>query len=311
MTEQEFRDGLKKSVGHIGLSCDRQMKVLAGMKEGERKVRTWSGMKIALAAGIVLLLMTGMTGAIAGGWRLLDWRGKPLQDQRVESDPRMMELMDKYSNGQAVSVLKWNEATDDYRGVLAASVDLNVYSFEKLQSLVTVDGTLPWPVNIPAEFQRFIQGEVRYACKAEGEFRLRKQEVTEDGYIISCFLLPNDHRFMEGYTIYLCDENRQQLNIWLQLTKKPEVYGIPAGDGSAFTELKVDGMQQAIAIESAEGTRVALRQEVWPPLEYKVVKALPDGVIEESMMEYDCLDIQIIGQGTPSDLLAIFGLEVQ
>lgn len=311
MTEQEFRDGLKKSVGHIGLTCDRQMKVLAGMKEGERKVRTWSGMKTALAAGIVLLLMAGMTGAIAGGWRLLDWSGKPLQDQRVESDPRMMALMDKYSNGQAVSVLKWNEEAGDYRGVLAASVDLNVYSFEKLQSLVTADGTLPWPVNIPAEFRRFIQGKVRYACKAEGEFRLRKQEVTEDGYMISCFLLPNDHRFMEGYTIYLCDENRQQLSIWLQLTKKQEAYGIPAEDGSSFTELKVDGMLQAIAIESAEGTRVALRQEVWPPLEYKVVKALPDGVIEESTMEYDCLDIQIIGQGTPAELLAIFGLEAK
>lgn len=311
MTEQEFRERLKKSVGHIGLSSDRQMKVLAGMKEGERKVRTWSGMKIALAAGIVLLLMTGVTGAIAGGWRLLDWSGEPLQSQRVESDQRMMELMDKYSNGQAVSVLKWNEAAGDYRGVLAASVDLNVYSFEKLQSWVTADGTLPWPVNIPEEYQQLTQGEVRYACKAEGEFRLRKQEVTEDGYVISCFLLPNDHRFMEGYTIYLRDENRQRLSIWLQLTKKQGVYGMPAEDGSTFTELKVDGMLQAIAIESAEETRVALRQEVWPPLEYKVVKALPDGVIEESMMEYDCLEIQIIGQGTPYDLLAIFGLTAE
>ena len=311
MTEHQFRDGLKKSVGHIGFSSECQMKVLARMKEGERKARTWSSMKIALAAGIVLLLMTGVTGAIAGGWRMLDWSGKPLQNQRVASDQRMLELMDKYSNGQAVSVLKWNEEAGDYRGVLAASVDLNVYSFEKLQSLVTADGTLPWPVNIPEEYQQLIQGEVRYSCKAEGEFRLRKQEVTEDGYIISCFLLPNASRFMEGYTLYLRDENRQQLSIWLQLAQKQGVYGMPAEDGSTFTELKVDGMLQAVAIESAEKTRVALRQEVRSPLQYKVVKALPDGVIEESKMEYDCLELQIAGQGTPAELLAIFGLTAQ
>ena len=40
MTEHQFRDGLKKSVGHIGFSSECQMKVLARMKEGERKVRT-------------------------------------------------------------------------------------------------------------------------------------------------------------------------------------------------------------------------------------------------------------------------------
>ena len=82
-------------------------------------------------------------------------------------------------------------------------------------------------------------------------------------------------------------------------------------DGSAFTKLTVEGMQQAIAIEAGGVTRVALRQTVQPVLPYKIAGGGPDGVIDETLMEYDCIEIIIIGDGTPAELLAIFGLTVQ
>ncbi len=305
MTEQEFRERLKRAARNDGLSHEQQVQVLARREGDERKVRNWHKVKYILV--IALLLATGVTGAVAGGRYLVDWRGKPFSN-RVASDPRILELMEKYSVGQAVSVLKWDEEADDYRGVLASDVELVASSLEKLQSWVETDGTLPWPVNIPEAYQHMSCGEVRYVCKADGELRLRKQEVTEDGYIVSCFLLPNDHRFMTGYTIYLYNDKRQHLSIWLNLTKKQEMHGFPVTDGSTFTELNVDGMVQAIAIESASETRLALRQEIWPSLTYKTVKGLPDGVVKENLMEYDCLEIEIIGQGTLADLLAIFGL---
>ena len=37
MTEQEFRNALKNSVGHTGLSCERQMKVLARREKEKKK----------------------------------------------------------------------------------------------------------------------------------------------------------------------------------------------------------------------------------------------------------------------------------
>ncbi len=308
MTEQEFREQLKRAARNDGLSHERQVQVLARREGDEHKVRNWQKAKYILV--IALLLATGVTGAVAGGRYLVDWRGKPLSN-RVASDPRLLELMDKYSVGQAVSVLKWNEDAGDYRGVLASDVELIASSLEKIQSWVETDGTLPWPVNIPEEYQHMSRGEVRYVCKADGELRLRKQEVTEDGYIVSCFLLPNDHRFMNGYTIYLYNDKRQHLSIWLSLTKKQYMSGLPATDGSTFTELNVDGMLQAVAIETASETRLALRQEVWPPVTYKIVEGLPDGVVKESLSEYDCIEIEITGQGSPTDLLAIFGLEAQ
>lgn len=309
MTEQEFRERLKCAARNDGLSAEHQAQVLARRKGDEHKVRNWHKAKYILV--IALLLATGVTGAVAGGVSLIDWNGKPSQAQQVSSDRRMMELMNKHSYGQAVSVLKWNEEEDEYHGVLAADMELVASSLEKLQSWVETDGTLPWPANIPETYPKMSRGDVRYVCDAEGELHLRKQEVTEDGYIVSCFQLPNDHRFMTGYTINLYNDDRQQLSIWLDLAEKQWKSAFPIEDGSTFTELNVDGMMEAIAIETASETRLALRQAVQPPLTYKVVAGHPDGVVKETLMEYDCIEIQIIGQGSPADLLAIFGLEAQ
>lgn len=309
MTEQEFRERLKRAARNDGLSAGHQAQVLARRKGDEHKVRNWHRAKYILA--IALLLATGMTGAVAGGVSMIDWNGKPSQARQVSSDRRMMELMERHSNGQAVSVMKWDEEDEEYHGVLASDMELIASSLEKLQSWVETDGTLPWPANIPESYQQMSRGDVRYVCDAEGELHLRKQEVTEDGYIVSCFQLPKDHRFMTGYTIYLYNDKRQHLSIWLNLTNKQEMRGFPATDGSTFTELNVDGMVEAIAIETGSETRLALRQEVWPPLRCKLVEGLPDGVVRESLSEYDCIEIEIIGQGSPEDLLAIFSLEAQ
>ena len=239
---------------------------------------------------------------------LVDWHGEVLQIRQAESDERMMQLWDWRPKGKWASIVKWNEERETYTGILASGMDAYASSLDKLRAWVMDDGTLPWPANIPAEYQ-MSSGSVQYACDPAGEIRLRKQETTEDGYIISYFEMPPEHRFIANYTIYLANDERRQLQIQVTLIKANEVYGLPMEDGSSFTELNVEGMQRAVAIDSAAQTLVALRQAVQPALPYKSVAGYPE--INEWLSEYDCLEIGIIGQGTPEELLAIFSLTTE
>lgn len=308
MTEQEFRDGLKKSVEHAGLSSERQMEVLAQMKGEKKTVRASNKIGIALVLGLLALLMTG--GAVAGGRYLVDWHGEPLQMRQVQSDPRIMELKDWRAKGKWASIQKWNDEWAAYGGILASGMEVYAPTMDKLQDWVTADGTLPWPGNIPSTYQMY-KGLVEYVCGQEGEIRLRSQETTEDGYIISYFDMPQEHRFVARYAIYLRDDEHHELQVQATLTHADGAYGLPMEDGGTFSELKVEGMQKAAAIEFAGVTYVALRQAVQPALTYKVVGGGLDGLVKEWLNEDDCLEIMIIGHSTPDELLAVFDLKAQ
>ncbi len=309
MTEQEFRDALKRQVGTTGLSSDRQYRVLAGMKGGEGKVRVNHWFRFAVVVAVVLALC--VTGAVAGGRFLVDWQGEKLPDVQLETDQRMWQLKDWRMKGKWASILKWNEERERYTGVLAGTLEATASSLVQLRAWVTADGTLPWPENIPEAYQQFCTGRVEYACEPAGEIKLRKQETTEDGYIISYFDMPKAHRFVKGYYLYLKDDEGHILLIQMNLIEAGGKLALPMQDGDTFTELDVDGMLQAAAIESAGETYVALRQAVQPALTYKSVRGYPDGVIKESQSACDCLEIIISGQGTPEEILAIFGLTTE
>jgi len=309
MTEQEFRERLNRAARNDGLTPERQMQVLARIGKEDKKVRSWHKAKYILV--IALLLATGVTGAVAGGRYLVDWQGKPMPTGQVLTDQRTLELMGGPTSGDVKSIMKWNDEQGAYLGTLAGGHELRASSLEKLQTWVMADGTLPWPEKLPEEYQQMVSGTIHIECGPEGEYRLRRQEVTEDGYIISYFEMPKDHCFLTAYTLSLTDLKRHYLQINVTLVGLHWKRGFPVTDGSTFTELNVDGMVQAVAIESAGETRLALRQEIWPPVTYKMVEGHHDGVVEETLSEYDCIEIEITGQGSPADLLAIFGLSAE
>lgn len=219
----------------------------------------------------------------------------------------MLELRDWRMKGKWASNVKWDEEREKYTGILAGTLEAYASSLVQLRSWVKADATLPWPENIPAAYE-MSSGSAQYACGTEGEIKLRSQESTEDGYIISYFDMPKDHRFVSGYTIYLQDAERRLLQIQVMLIKSEGVYGLSMEDGGTFTELHVEGMQQAAAVEVAGMTRVALCRAVQPALTYKTAAGYLDGTVKAWESTVDCLEIRIIGQGTPDDLLAIFGL---
>lgn len=306
MREQEFRARLKRAASNDGLSPERQMQVLARAGKEDKTVWMSNHVKLVLIVAVVLLL--GAATAVAGSRHLVDWHGEPLQIRQAESDERMMQLKDWRTKGKWASIQKWNETLEGYTGILASKMDAYASTLDQLRTWVTADGTLPWAECIPAGYE-MVSGSVQYACGSEGEVKLRSQEITEDGYIISYFDMPKAHRFIAGYNLYLRNAEHAEVQIQVTLVKMEELPGLLMEDGGTFTELKVEGVQQAVAIESTGMTRVTLRQAVQPALAYKVVAGYPE--IKESLSECDGIEIGIIGDGAPQALLAIFGLTAQ
>ncbi len=316
MTENEFRDALKKSVGHAGLSSDRQSSVLARMKGGRRKVCTWSKMKIVLVLGLITLMMTGTT--IAAGLAGVDWQGNltqpplniPLTD--YEGGERLQELSVP-TNAQLVTVLKLNSSAGDVAFLGGTTSDHFASSLAEMQAWVTADGALPWPVAIPAAYQQLRLGRVGYACDGNGSLVRVSQERTEDGYLRTCFEIPDEHRFMSNYFMRMLDADGQELTINVSMQTGGGLYqSFPVTEESKVTPLQVPEMEGALYIDSPEENMLAVYCPLKTARDYKTVDVAYDGRSTQSIYTFCNLVIVMTSpELTAAEMLSIFGLEAQ
>lgn len=314
MTEQEFRDALKKSVGNTELSSDRQMKVLAGMKGEERKVRTWSKMKVSLVLVLVLALLMG--GAVAGGLDGVDWNGEPAQMPQTiplsatEQGARIQELYNVPGKGQIVNVVTMNPREGQIAGMLDDTSDFYASSLEEMKAWIEADGTLYWPAYIPDEYHELRMGRVGYVCSSEGSFKLVSKEKTEDEYLRYVFEMPEDHRYMSSYFLSLLNEQGDEFIINVAMYDHLSLESsFAVEENSKITVLDVAGMDHALVIESPEETLLAMHYALEKPMVYKIVEGMHDGRVREYDNEFQNLVIKITAPDMAiSDLLAIFGL---
>ena len=317
MTEQEFRERLKRAARNEGMTPERQMQVLARREGDEHKVRNWHKAKCILV--IALLMATGVTGAVAGGWSLVDWQGEPLPS--VETAPPYMNSLDvnfkEPEKGQIITLVSLKPPEgENILGIVSRRDNSDSYasSEAELQAWVEaeLDGFLPWPEMIPNEYNQMKMGRVHYAVDEYGEFELVRQELTEDGnFLRTYFELPTNHCYMDNYSLHLLNDEGQELTIKVSLSSMKRKGFFIVDDESSPVVLDVEGFDQAIAIVSPQQSKVALRKDTDYAIHYKYVEGDVDNEKREIISYYDCLEIEIIGQGSPADLLAIFGLEVQ
>ena len=312
MKEQEFRARLKRAAMNDGLSTERQMQVLARAKGDEAKVKNWNKVKFIAVAAVILVM--GMSGAVAAGLGGVDWHGQPaLPPPEVyladtETGARLQELINEAKEAKVISLRALDAPMGTVAGVTGSRSDLYLASVAEVKALVEADGTLPWLVMIPEEYDQLDMGRVAYGCEGAGHFNLVSQELTEDNYLRTYFEIPEEHRFMRDYFLRMKNDAGQKLSISVSMTNVYEWESFAVDEDSYTTVLNVEGMDQALAIESPDETVVALRRMLQEPLRYKIVDGGMNLRQYEYVWEYECLQIKITGQGTPEDLLAIFGL---
>lgn len=318
MTENEFRDALKKSVGHTGLSSDRQAKVLAGRKGEKRTVRTSYKMKIALVIAAAMLL--GATGAVASGLGGVNWDGKPVQYNEyksitaTEKGARLDALYNVPEDAIVAVAVNLNAREGEAGGILGTTSDYFASSLEEMQVWVEADGTLDWVKALPRGYELKL-GRVGYACGKQGGMELLSHETTDDGYMLTQFLIPEECRFMSNYFIRLINAAEDEVTISVRMDAvdvKNKVFR--AGDDAEVTLLSVAGMDHALAIDNGEKVQLALHQAYAVPVYHYYMGIGRSGQWYDHVGHYKGLTIEITATDarlTAADLLAIFGLTAE
>lgn len=317
MTENEFRDALKKSVGHTGLSSARQMKVLAGMKGGEGKVRTWKKMKLSLVLAALVVLSMGV--AVAGSsWRV-QWdgglveTGAPTYALTSEADKRMAEIAAQSEHGVVTHVWNMNAQQSDSTGIISGGSEY-ADSVEELQNWVEADANMVWPSWLP-EGYTMEWGRADLECDYYGGYVLQGWETTEDGFIVGRFLIPEKDRLIGGYNLRLVNAKGQILSIDMRLQQAKTQPYVQVTEEGSVTMLNIEGMSNAMLVSSDTQLILLARRILSKPVRINWLNSYPpDESWQESLDFFNSVSILIMAEDpalTQADLLAIFGLTAE
>ena len=318
MTEQEFRNALKNSVGHTGLSYERQMKVLARMKGDETKVRNSSN-KMKLILVLVAVLALGVTGAVASGLGAVDWFGEEAAsyDRRIightEAEARLLELHTSSADDVLSVVYPLNGQTGDIGFMSDMTSDYYASSLEEMQAWVEDDGSLEWLAGIPEGYELKL-GRVGYACHADGSFELIKMETTEDGYRVAKFRMPLEHRFMMDYVIRLENKKGDTILIMVRMHHGEGGLIFDVEEGSEVRTLTVADQDNALFIASQTEVQLAMRKQFDKEISYISPDIAWNGKPTQAMGRLGGVTIEVTATDTSltsDDLLAIFGITAQ
>lgn len=321
MTEQEFRDALKRQIGQTGLSSDRQYQVLAGMKGGNGKVRIRNKWKIALV--LAALVMLGMTGALAGSTWGINWAGEKVEigPLRVvtmtEQEKEVWKLIE--STGEAGDVVYvWHTNADGQKSwAHTTTKDKYADSLEEMQELIAAESLLIWPEWLPEGYEMAI-GRVKYDCAWPGQYTLRHAEKNDDGIEVMWMASPEEYRFASNYTLRMENAAGDVLMITVSMENKADNKILEIPEGATASKISIADMEDAMLVSSAASKELAARRFLGRTVKYSSNHRghFYNGEfrMDETLQMYNRLVIQIKATDadmSEADLLAIFGLTAQ
>lgn len=313
MTEQEFRDKLKQSVGHAELSSDRQAKVLAGMKGAECKVRTTNKLKVCLVLAVLVVL--GVTGAVAT--ELVDyinWKGEPVDydpPMYVEYEVQGDRLRDPTAE-MLISSKKLEEVLliDYPASVRQAAHETDVASLEELRQLVGDDTLLPIPISVPEGFT-LAMSRVIFVGKAGMTYRYLGEERYKDVIRVKRYECDMDDLLLAQYFLYFRDSQDEHLNFSARLIYDTDYY-LQTNAGE-YGLLQVPGVEQGVYINEEDRTRIYLLKELSEPVDGQIALGGFDG-LQTPGLERRYIALELQANSTVCDvdtMLACFGLTAQ
>lgn len=318
MTEQEFRDKLKQSIGHTGLSSDRQYRVLAEMKGERSRMRTWGKMQIAIVISLVVLMTMG--AAVAAEFvKYVNWEGNPidytppeyktldvpvdtLRDpiaEEVIRDKKLEEILIVYYNGR-------------YQPDKCVSHRVEVDALEELRQLAGEENLLPIPVGVPDGF-KLVKSHVFFGSKKGTTYQLMGEEYVEAGVSVKRYACDPEKLRMCSYFLYFQNEAGERLNFSARMVMDYNVDSVLQADGGQVNVKKVEGMDQVVHIDRGEEQFIWMRENLLEPVPAQIMILGPDDIeISDVERSYVCLEIQ--ANSTVCDLdtmLSCFGFTAQ
>ena len=313
MTENEFRNALRKQIGQSGLSSERQAQVLARMKGEERKVRATNKLKICLVLAALVVLTMG--AAVATEFvKYVNWDGQPVTHEEPayevlerSEDPirdpiadeliankRLEEILQIYYPGQ-VNIAK----SESHR--------VNVTSLEELRQLAGENTQLLIPAGVPEGFTLTF-GHVVFTCKKGTTYRLLSEETLDYGIRVRRSACDPEDLFMCSYFLYFENPEGEQLNFFVRMLYLEEE--VLYAEDAQVKVLRVPGMERAISFDYGSYEMVRMRRPLNEPIDCQYVILDFDG-IKTPVTERQYFDLEIQVNSTVCDadtMLSCFGL---
>lgn len=319
MTENEFREALKKSVGHAGLSSDRQLKVLARMKGGEAKVRS-SNSKMKFVFVLAVVVMMTMGAAVATEIvKYINWEGEPVDytppdygegyEREADSlrDPILKELI---AGKKVEEILIVRYVGKPVQGEIGTDTSMTADTLEEVIQLAGADTVLPMPVSIPGGFEMRLN-YCFFATKPGTEYRLVAQESYDHGVKVDRYACEREQLFMSSYLMFFENEQGDTLNMSVRIIRNPE--DVLQANAVTVTPIQLEGMDRAIYCETEKYNQLYAYQKLQEPIAYQLISIAPWGIeVLEAMREGAYLDIQMNSNVlTLDEMLGVFSFTAQ
>ncbi len=316
MTEQEFRDALKRQVGTTGLSSDRQYRVLAGMKGEERKVRTWNKLKLSLVLA-ALLVMTMGAAVATEIVKYVNWDGEPVDYEEPVYDA-IERPADAIRDPIAEELIRNKKLEEVLMIFYPGQVNImkneghrtEVTSLEELRQLAGEDTLLPIPVSVPEGFT-LMGSHVYYTRKNGTTYQYLGEERYEAGIRAKRYTCDPDDLWMVQYFLYFRDQNGEHLNFSATLTYREEQY--LKADAIEVKSLQVPGMEKAVFIDQGDRKCIHVRKTLQEPIACQILILSPGGIeTPKTDRQYYALELQANSTVCDADtMLSCFGLTAQ
>lgn len=316
MTEREFREKLKNSLGSTGLSSAHQMRVLARMKGEERQVRIKQKWKLSMALLLIVMMTVGAAVAMEIV-KYVDWDGKPVDytppeyveyDENTDPirDPVAAELVrSKALEEILIFFYEWR-----YQGSQTGMHSIEVGSLEELAQVAGEDALLPIPIGVPEGFT-LASSSVHFAGKPERTYQLLGEEQHELSVRVKRYACDRDDLFPCSYFLFFENEAGERLSFSARLLWHEE--DVLQAEDALVEVVQVEGMKQTVYIDHGEYRQVWTRRSLPEPAACQIAIIGPDGIeIPEIDRAYVSLELQC--NSTVCDLstmLACWGLAAE
>lgn len=286
MTEQEQKAKFKQAIDHTlsGLEGDPYLfqRVAASAEKGAKSMKYHipKGVLIALIA----LLCMGTVAVAAGLYGgTVNWLGEVVPDERIPSvmptaapavDTAKVDWNEDTLNQlrkDGMKLMVWQQMPD---GTLMPETGTRMIrkaeSEEVFLALLEGNDEMVLPNFIPEGYE-FVQGEVYYECRADGEWKLVEQQTVDEVFVAEWYAPDKEDEVIGGYYLLYREspEDYHYLAIHAGLSMRQDVeeqtFGFLAGQTPSVVQ--VPGMDHALTITAENSCSLIMLRDLKQPVE--------------------------------------------
>ena len=286
MNEQQEKTKFRQAIDHTLTALDGDpflyQRVVANAEKGEKTMKHWipKGLVIALIA----LLCMGAVAVAAGVYGgTVNWLGEVVPNEHsgevtaTMAPPAVTETIDLNEDylDQLVAegtMLLISEIGEDGEIVpnMRTRVTRTETDWDAFQALLEGAEYLPLPNFIPEGYE-FVEGEVHYQCRADGQWNLLGQQNLGGGLMAEWYAPGPDEEIVSGYYMLFreSEEDYHYLSIHAMLTETQDVNEQTFGflSGQTAQAVSVPGMNNALAITGPNTCDLSMLRMLEEPID--------------------------------------------